>query len=117
MIDKLEYSPYGTKHEYVALPSIGEVLGRWIMISTKGGRSGADYFADLGVLNCTHLMHLLHGSAYLRWQLDYRCREFIRAYYRQRVSKDTYQDALSMATAAHAFVTHQTRLQAGEYLC
>ena len=49
MIDKLEYSPYGTKHEYVALPSIGEVLGRWIMISTKGGRSGADYFADLGI--------------------------------------------------------------------
>ena len=53
------------------------------IISTKGGSSRVDYFADLRVLNCTRLMHLLHGSAYLRWQLDYGRCEFSRAYYRR----------------------------------
>ena len=93
------------------------MLGGRPIISTKGGSSRVDYFADLRVLNCTRLMHLLHGSAYLRWQLGYGCREFIHAYYRRILSKDTYQDALSITAVAHAFVTHQTRSQAGEYLC
>ena len=94
MIGTLVGSPEGTKHEYFELPSIIEVLGGRPMISTKGGSNGADNFADLRVLNCTRLMHLLHGNAYLRWQLDYGCREFIHAYYRRILSKDTYQDVL-----------------------
>ena len=83
MIEILVDSPEGTKHEYFELPSIIEVLGGRPMISTKGGSSGADNFADLRVLNCTRLMHLLHGSAYVRWQLDYGRCEFSRAYYRR----------------------------------
>ena len=83
MIETLVDSPEGTKHEYFELPSIIEVLGGRPMISTKGGSSGADNFADLRVLNCTRLMYLLHGSAYVRWQLDYGRCEFSRAYYRR----------------------------------
>ena len=83
MIETLVDSPEGTKHEYFELPSIIEVLGGRPMISTKGSSSGADNFADLRVLNCTRLMHLLHGSAYVRWQLDYGRCEFSRAYYRR----------------------------------
>ena len=83
MNEKLVDSPDGTKHEYFGLPSIKDVFGDQPMISTKGRSSKSDYFADLGILNCTRQMYLLHGSAYLRWQLDYRCHEFIRAYYRR----------------------------------
>ena len=83
MIETLVDSPEGTKHEYFELPSIIEVLGGRPMISTKGCSSGADNFADLRVLNCTRQMHLLHGSAYVRWQLDYGRCEFSRAYYRR----------------------------------
>ena len=79
MEEKLVDSPDGTKHEYFALSSIVEVLGSRPVISTNGDSSGADYFADLGILNCTCLMHLLYGSAYLRWQFEYGCREFSRA--------------------------------------
>ena len=117
MEEKLVDSPDGTKHEYFALSSIVEVLGSRPVISTNGDSSGADYFADLGILNCTCLMHLLYGSAYLRWQFEYGCREFIRTCHRRILSQGTYQDVLSMSTFTHAFVTHQTRSQAGEYLC
>ena len=81
MEEKLVDSPDGTKHEYFALSSIVEVLGSRPVISTNGDSSGADYFADLGILNCSYRMYLLQDINYLRHQRDLGCCDFTSAHH------------------------------------